>query len=374
MTEPAEQPFDARATADAARDEWLIQQGLCDQDAAQLLRTGGSGTSHQSLVNTALQKHNAYTSAQGDLTAALDAEPKLFGDHNTDPIVLLPVRLETIWFTADGQAPDPSGGQPPDPLHVIHQPTLRVRVYPDDVQLPHLDTTLTAGEAAAAAQFWQAPRSDSWAHIQALLRPDRAAWAVHACRPGAPAPTVRADDSARPAQTVVMPSRWRFVAFTDGNIVADQTGRDIPDPLPLDLLQSDKSWAVHWFPAVAAGMAIELTLPQGVDHIDALFVVGLRDGAAADGAAYLADLLQGHAYSSGLAFLPAGTPTNNTPDSRSGWSSAPGFPDPSDTPAPAAVRVPTPWPRRWACRPATCCSTALAVTTASLNAWPHCRY
>ncbi len=324
MTQPTDSTFAARATADAARDKWLIAQGLSDQDAAQLLRTGGSGTSHQGLVNSALQDHNAYTSAQGDLTAALNTEQKLFADHNTDPIVLLPVRLETTWFTADGQAPP----------NTIHPPTLRVRVYPDDVYLAHLDTTLTAAEAAAGAQYWQAPGPNSWADIQSLLRPDRAAWAVHACRPGAPAATVRPDGSARPAQSVVMPSRWRFVAFTDGNIVADQTGRDIPDPLPLDLLQSENSWAVHWFPAVAAGMAIELTLPQGVDHVDALFVVGVRDGAAADGAAYLAELLQGHAYSSGLAFLPAGTPTNNTPESRSGWSSIPGFPDPTDTPAP----------------------------------------
>jgi hypothetical protein len=327
MTQTPDEPtFDARASADAARDKWLISQGLCDQDAAQLLRTGGSGSSHQPLVTTALQNHNAYTSDVGDLTAALNAEPKLFADHNTDPIVLLPVRLETTWFTADGQAPP----------NTIHQPTLRVRVYPDDVALAHLDTTLTATEAAAGQQYWQAPGPNGWAHIQSQLRPDRAAWAVRACRPGAPTPTVRPVGSTRPTQSVLMPSRWRFVAFTDGNIVADQIGRDIPDPLPLDLLQSEQSWTVHWFPALVHGMAIELALPEGVDHVDALFVVGVRDGAATDGAAYLTELLQGHAYSSGLAFLPAGTPTNNTAESRSGWSSTPGFPDPTDSPAPGS--------------------------------------
>ena len=55
----------------------------------------------------------------------------------------------------------------------------------------------------------------------------------------------------------------------------------------------------------------------------------------------LRDLLLGHAFAGGLGILAAGTPTNNTPHSRSGWSSAPAFPapdatDPEDGQRPAA--------------------------------------
>src|SRR5262249_971116 len=151
--------------------------------------------------------------------------------------------------------------------------------------------------------------------------------------PGAPPPVVRPDDAPRPTHTVTMPKRWRFIGFVDGKVVTDQTGPDIPDPLPLDILVSENSWTVDWFEAVLAGMAIELDL-HGADHLDELLVIGVRDEPAAKGAQALQDLLRDHVFSAGLGMMTVGTPTNNTPGSRSGWSSAPSFPPPGDDPRP----------------------------------------
>ena len=325
MTAPDEPTFSAREDLENLRGTWQDREGLISQENAQRLRTGAGMLGPQDpLVAQATASKQSFEASQDTLTSALDAEPKLFADNHTDPIALLPLRIETVWFTADGQFPSASG----------HPPTLRARVYPDDLLMAQLDTTLTVTEAAAADDYWTAPGPDAWQSVLTRLRPDRAAWAVHAKRPGAPAPVIRPDDSDRPPQSFRLPKRLRFIAFTGDKVVADATGRPIPDPLPLDVLQSETSWVVHWFTALVNGMAVELTLPEGVDHVDALYAVGVRDESAAAGAEQLQNLLQGHAFSAGLGFLKAGTPTNNTPSSRSAWSSAPAFPDPADNPRP----------------------------------------
>src|SRR5581483_6548256 len=103
------------------------------------------------------------TTAQDALTQALNAGTPLFGAPSTEPIALLPVRLETIWT---------------DPR------TIRVRVYPDDIHLSGFSPELTPAEAEAGAAYWRSPGPDAWREASARLRPARAAWAVRATRPG----------------------------------------------------------------------------------------------------------------------------------------------------------------------------------------------
>ena len=50
---------------------------------------------------------------------------------------------------------------------------------------------------------------------------------------------------------------------------------------------------------------------------------GWRRPTRATGASRLSGALQAQYYTKGLGFLAPGTPTNNTPASRSGWSSRP---------------------------------------------------
>ena len=320
--------FITRADVDELRSQLEMDQAAADDAAVVALRPGAP-PADPLLQQRADNTRSSLSSAEETLSQQLDDEPKLFSDNNTDPIALLPVRIETVWWTESGTPPDPNAVATGD----ANPPTLRVRVYPDDLQLTHLDTQLTTTEAEAAAAYWQDPGPAGWQKLLERVRPDRAAWAVRAARPGAPPPVIRPNDGPRPTRTVTMPDRWRFIGFVDGKVVTDLTGLDIPDPLPLDILESENSWTVNWFEAVLAGMAVELDL-HGADHLDELLVIGVRDEPATDGAQLLEDLLRDHAFSAGLGMLTAGTPTNNTPGSRSGWSSGPSFPPPGNDPGP----------------------------------------
>jgi hypothetical protein len=320
--------FITRAILDALRSQLETQQAAAD-DAAMVALRPGAPAADPFLQQFADNTRSSLRSAEATLAQELDNEPKLFAHDNIDPIALLPVRIETVWWTESGTPPDPAAVAAGD----ANPPTLRVRVYPDDLQLTHFDTQLTTTEAKVAAAYWQNPGPAGWQKLLEQVRPDRAAWAVRAARPGAPPPVVRPDGTPRPTRTVTMPKRWRFIGFVAGKVVTDQTGLDIPDPLPLDILESENSWTVNWFEAVLAGMAIELDL-HGADHLDELLVIGVRDEPAASGAQVLQDLLRDHAFSAGLGMMTAGTPTNNTPGSKSGWSSGPSFPAPGDDPRP----------------------------------------
>ncbi|MBB5926761.1 hypothetical protein [Streptomyces echinatus] len=315
----------ARTEADAAQARADEQQAVVrrlqealqagDEHATPEMLTAAEAA-HAELQRAADQQAGVLTEAEEELTQALGTGAALFPDDNSTPIALLPVRVETIWW-------EPS--------------TLRVRVYPDDVLMSQFEPTLTPAEAAVGTEYWRAPSADAWQQVLTRLRPARAAWAVHASRPGTPPPVVRPDDPAvRPRRVLAMPKRWRFLGLVDGQVVVDRLGRPVPDPLPVGLLRSDEEgWETDWFEAVKAGMGVELLLPpDGTDHLDELLVVGVRGDSAAVGATRLRDLLHGHRFGGGLGLLPSGTATNNTPRARSGWSSAPAYPGPeADPPA-----------------------------------------
>ena len=77
-------------------------------------------------------------------------------------------------------------------------------------------------------------------------------------------------------------------------------------------------------------MAVTVDLPEPGAPVDRLYVIGVRTAdSPQDGSAAVSDLLRAHAFSDGLAFIPVGTATNNTPAARSAWSrvaNAPGQP------------------------------------------------
>ncbi|GAA3102835.1 hypothetical protein GCM10010520_54970 [Rhizobium viscosum] len=326
--------FAARAQLDRARTEADTAQARADEQLAVVRRLQdamqaadphatqelfvAATAAHARLQQEAHLRASLARGAEDALTQAMNADAALFADRNTDPIALLPVRVETIWWEP-------------------HK--LRVRVYPDDILMPGSNAELTPAEADAGAEYWRAPGPEAWRELLKRLRPARAAWAVRACRPGSPPPTVRSDgEGDRRVRTLAMPKKWRFIGLLGGEVVVDKLGRTVPDPLPVGLLRSDEEegWETDWFAALRAGMAVELTLNEN-DRLDELLVVGVRDGSATDGAAQLRDLLLGHMFGSELGMLPAGTPTNNTPRARSAWSSVPACPEPDPEP-PAAGR------------------------------------
>ncbi|MCD4779657.1 MAG: hypothetical protein K8S27_03795 [Candidatus Omnitrophica bacterium] len=94
-----------------------------------------------------------------------------------------------------------------------------------------------------------------------------------------------------------------------------------PDVLQDGLFDDDSQWVVDFTAAETAGMAVKILmsdddLRQGFSR---LVVVGLRSGSPEEGKALLEELLDGHRFTDGFGFVPYDTPTNNTPEARSGY-------------------------------------------------------
>lgn len=266
------------------------------------------------------------------------------------PLLLLPVRLETRFATSG------SG-----------ESELLVRIYPDQIHVDAHDPRLTPGEAAAGQEFWLSDwragndaerRKRAWQALAARLGPARATWVARATQP--------TNASARPDQAVpdtappvvepafapvplteravtpaarILPSAWTATAYAVGRIAATATaspitsapavGPDLDAPLVGSAGDDDQNsdaaaidegmnWLVDFAEAERIGMAVRLNVASPVDL---LLVTGVRDGDAEAGAADLAALLDAQRFTAGLGFVAPGTPTNNTGDAPSGWSS-----------------------------------------------------
>ena len=270
----------------------------------------------------------------------------------TVPLVLLPVRLETRWF------PMPNG---------THE--LRVRVYPDKIHVDTHHPELTTNERTWGTQYWQqdwvaaddAARANAWSTLAGRFGAERAAWIARVLqptnfeqRPTSPPvfPTLppvgeRGEDAWRTAPKArLLPDRWIAMLHVNGSLAFSVTGNPITQPLPMgpdpgappltkdqdavikagDALALDDGmmWMVDFDRAEAVGMGLRLTIPQSLidaGGIDKLVVFGVAASLSpADTATQLADLLDAHHYTDGLQFLRFGTPTNNTDDQRSGYT------------------------------------------------------
>lgn len=295
-----------------------------------------------------------------DLADALSLEPN-------QPIALFPVRLETRYFAL------PTGGF-----------ELRVRVYPDKVHVDTHESELTDQELTWGKHFWEqtwragpddAAKKLAWQQLAERFGAQRAAWVARALSPLNPGdrPTIvvgdqplpkpisfpttasRADSWTRAPQTRVMPTRWYVLGYVGGALTARAAGNVIPDvlaagPDPNAQLDDDApdpeklpiddgmKWMVDFDEAERVGMGIrvKLTTDQAFQGFDILMVVGTKTTqSAADSTQRIADLLDAHHYTDGLGFVLNGTPSNNTADAPSGFSTT----DPGQEASYASERV-----------------------------------
>ena len=269
------------------------------------------------------------------------------------PLVLFPVRLETRFFSL------PAGGF-----------ELRVRVYPDTLHIDSHEPGLTPEELRWGRHFWEqswrAAGDDeraraAWRQLADRFDAPRAAWVARALRPlnpddrpddpvpaeaaldtppRFPDPPTKDESWTRPPLARALPARWIVLGYRGGRLVFNVTGGPIraalqagPDP-KADSATSDPDrpaiddgmrWLVDFEEAEQAGMGIRarLTVDQAHAGLDFVLVLGIQDapGDTTAARARLAELLDAHHYTGGLSFVPQGTPSNNTREAPSGFSS-----------------------------------------------------
>jgi len=281
------------------------------------------------------------------------------------PLVLLPVRLETRFFTLADRSTE-----------------LRVRVFPDKIHLDSHEPDLTADEQRWGQHYWeqnwragdvrtdgQAAAADAWRQLADRFGAGRAAWIARVLqptnsseRPNAPAlqgtaltpapmfPAITLADSdeawRHPPQARLLPDRWVAVVHSGGKVAVTVTGKDIKRPLAVGpdprapepdeaaraaiergeqlAIDAGMKWMTDFDEAESAGMALRVAIPAATlsAGLDSLVVFGVgRTLGVADTADQLANLFDAHHYTDGFAFIRPGTPTNNTDDRRAGYSS-----------------------------------------------------
>jgi hypothetical protein len=271
------------------------------------------------------------------------------------PLLMLPVRLETRFFLL----PDAASQE------------LRVRVYPDQVHVDSHEPGLSQDEFLWGQHFWQqvwraghdeAGERLAWQQLCDRFDAQRAAWIARALSPtnvgdwpSAPlppdeplpvepklAPAAMLEDPTagtwqRAPVARAMPQRWIAVATARGALVAHALGAPVDrepavGPNPNDAvaatddqpaLDEGMRWMVDFNDAEKHGMALRLKVPTTIAQqgIDALVVFGVSSLKPAAASAAVASLLDAHHYTDGLGFLRVGTPTNNSAEAPSGWSS-----------------------------------------------------
>jgi hypothetical protein len=339
----------AQAQGDAAHRVDALKEAVAASDAALKAASGG----RQQLIEAIRTQSNRILGNKGlaDMVQALEGEV---------PIALLPLRLETRYLDA-GQR-------------------LAIRIYPDTIHVMRHVRGLTDAERRAGLEYWAAVAQGEggeeavWRRMVAAYPAARAQFVVRATDPANPDEAQAVSTLSRQTYAMLLPDRFCAVGYASGaagrrEVFRVWADRHVPDILPMSpeldpalaskdeaqgaLFGKERAWMFDFNAAIEAGMAIQVT----PDHVrkrlaerhdpqpfafgaplERLVVLGVDWTLdAASGADALEDLLEAHAQSNGMAFLPLGTATNNTGRGASALNSGVLPPLPSDDqPVPAS--------------------------------------
>lgn len=333
----------ARLSLDQSRAESATLRAALEAERAVLDRAAAIGDEAAiRRAKSALEKTGARLSEIADIqrdrgrTLAERLEAFLGFDLDAPaevPLLLMPLRIETRFHRKRG------GGD-----------VLRIRIHPDDILVDRSAPGLSAEEEKAGRAYWNAlfaAPDDSgidgpWAALKSAVGRARARHVALSLRPLNPAqrgtgaapdfPTVSALDR-RAAAPRLLPERFHVTAW-QGDQKIEATGARVDPGLQLGLLGAEDEvladqdglrlpdatrWLHDYGLALKLGMAIDLPLPRRAP-IEKLYVYGISQSRTpAQAAAELEALLQAHDGAGQLAFVPPGSPTNNTESGESAW-------------------------------------------------------
>ena len=272
------------------------------------------------------------------------------------PVLLLPLRLEAKFMDIPNSLQE-----------------LWVRIYPDDIAVQQHEPLLSEKEFSAGKNYWASffdaeksstdqenGKANAWVQLKNIFGANRSVWIAKqslptnwSARSGLTKkedlvfPVITTFKSAEwtaPPSTQVLPDKFVVTLFKGETKVLEQEGNLVPDTLILghDPFQGPDAftktdfgitfakeflWMSDFEEAVKIGMALKIPLNNQVYSnpstrtIDKIVVLGAYLSAdALQSQNIVGNLLAGHRYTSGLAIVPQGTPTNNTSDSPSAYT------------------------------------------------------
>ena len=254
-------------------------------------------------------------------------------------------------------------------------PELWVRIYPSQISIDGHDPRLSPDELDAGKRYWAGiweattveEEKTPWRALADAFGAQRAAYVAEeltpsnytrGVRPGpAPGPDLptglatRASSFERPSVARLVPGHWTVVTFRGDTethrvdslpvqtpLAVGPTPHATPvvDPATGLTVDDGMRWLVDFEAAVQAGMGVRignLSADEQQRGFDKIVAFGRPAPPGGHGplthalpqqppnqSQALAALFGAHRFSDGLAFLPQGSPTNNTPEARSAYS------------------------------------------------------
>ena len=223
------------------------------------------------------------------------------------PTLLFPLRLETRFR----EIPDNDSKE-----------ELLVRIYPDEILNDTFDPRLTHQEQALRTEYLETIAVDSkkeaaWQKLVANVGAFRAKWLVNVSHDDI---QTRENNEDPIFEFQHLPNYFQlYILDKDNKQIYDSQGEDIIRPLPI-LEDKTKTWLNDFEEALKVGMAIKIEIDKlkKEEVLDKIIVVGIIENNPEGN--LLETIITEQQYSSDVAVLDYGTPTNNVSNKRVDYS------------------------------------------------------